>query len=103
MYIAAKAFVTTKWVELIKNKNFVARAFDPKDETFIVYVAFISRNSDIHLYSRAQISFLKIDKALNSISSKYVDFADFFSKDLTTKLPKYIGINDHTIDLIEGH
>ena len=39
----------TKQIELIGIKEFTAIAFDPKNEVFIIYVTFISRNSDIYL------------------------------------------------------
>lgn len=45
---------------------------------------------------------LKADEAPVFVLSKYVDVADVFSKDLVAKLPEYIGINDHVIDLIKG-
>ena len=36
------------------------------------------------------------------ISDKYVNFADIFSIDLTSKLPENIGINNHAIKQIDS-
>lgn len=42
-----------------------------------------------------------VDEALTSMFSKYIDFANIFSKDLAAKLLQYIRINNHTINLFE--
>ena len=36
------------------------------------------------------------------VPAKYLDFADVFSPDLASELPKQTGINDHAIELVEG-
>ena len=36
------------------------------------------------------------------IPTEYLDFADVFSLDLASELPKYTGINDHAIELVDG-
>ena len=36
-----------------------------------------------------------------SIFTEYSDFADVFSPELASKLPKHIGINDHAIELVD--
>lgn len=46
--------------------------------------------------------FLKADETIISLFFNYINFADVFSKILATKLLKYIEINNHTIDLVEG-
>lgn len=45
---------------------------------------------------------MKANKALIFIPSKYADFTDVFSKDQVAKLSKYIGINNHAIDLLKS-
>lgn len=42
--------------------------------------------------------FLKADKTFTSIFSEYADFGNIFFKDLVAKLPKYTGMNNHTIN-----
>ena len=37
------------------------------------------------------------------IPVKYVDFANVFSPDLTSKLPEHIGINNHVIGLVDSN
>ena len=48
-----------------------------------------------------QIAFLKVDEPFIFVSSKYINFADVFSKNLVIKLVKYIRINNHTIKFIK--
>lgn len=45
---------------------------------------------------------MKTDKTYTSVPSKYVNFANVFSKKLTAKFLKHNGINNHTINLIES-
>ena len=88
---------------MIGKKEFAITALHLKNKAFVVYLTSISKNSDVYLFCRAQIAFLKADKAPVFISSKYANFAKVFSKNLVAKLSELIGINDHIIDLIEGH
>lgn len=53
LYIITKIFLTIKQVALIGKKEFVVVASDLKNEDFVVYVAFISQNSNFHLFHRA--------------------------------------------------
>lgn len=52
MYTTTKALLTTRQVELIGKKEFVTTIFDIKDEAFVVYITFISKNSSDHLFYR---------------------------------------------------
>ncbi len=45
------------------------------------------------------MAYLKTDKALTKVPSKYIDFVNVFSPKLVSKLSKYIGINNYTIKL----
>ena len=49
---------------------------------------------------KAQIAYLKIDKAFTKVFSKYANFVDIFSPKLVVELPKYTRINNHAIKLI---
>ena len=40
-------------------------------------------------------------RLLQKVSAEYLDFADVFSSDLTSKLPEHTGINDHAIELVD--
>ena len=55
----------------------------------------------MHSSKRAQIAHLKADEALIKFASKYAAFADIFPSQLAAKLSKHIGINDHTIELVD--
>ena len=56
---------------------------------------------NVHPFRRPQISGLIAKEASIKISAKYSDFADVFSPDLASKLPKYTRINDHAIKLVK--
>ena len=51
----------------------------------------------IYLASKIQIFLLLTKK--NTILAKYLDFENLFLKKLAIELPKYSGINMHTINL----
>ncbi len=42
-----------------------------------------------------------MDEALIKVPSEYANFVDVFLPKLATELPKYIGINDHAIKLVD--
>ncbi len=50
----------------------------------------------------AQIVYLKEDKALIEIPYKYSNFADIFLLKLVVELLKHMGINNHTIELVDN-
>ena len=109
-YITDKTFPTTRPVKLVGIEEFAAAALNLKHETYKVYVAFLSSillipflNStplDVHPSRRLQISGLNAKKTPTKVLNKYADFVDILSPDLTFKLLKHIGINDHIIKLI---
>ena len=55
----------------------------------------------MHLLKKAQIAYLKADKAFTKISSEYANFRNIFSLKLVIKLLKNIEINNHVIKLID--
>ena len=55
----------------------------------------------MHTSKKVQIAYLKTDKAFIKIFSKYVNFANVFLLKLAIELPKHMGINDYTIELID--
>ena len=87
---------------MIGKKEFAAAALDPEDEVFVIHIAALRVNlgDKVHPSKRAQIAYLKTDKASNKVSSEYADFVDVFFLKLATELPKKMGINDYTIKLI---
>ena len=106
--IPPRALPTTRRVELVGKKKFAAAALDPESETFIVHVASLSSNAlpnfspfDIYPSCRPQISGLIAEKAPTKVSAKYSDFADVFSPDLASELPKHTAINDNAIELVD--
>ena len=55
----------------------------------------------MHPSKRTQVVYLKANKAPTNVLSKYIDFVDVFSLKLATELPKYSGINDNAIELVD--
>lgn len=56
----------------------------------------------IHLACKVQFTLLKVKKALITVSTKYLDFINVFSKKLAIVLLKHIKINTYSIDLEEN-
>ena len=68
-------------------------------EAFIVYIATLSvdLNDEMYPLKRAQIAYLKANKALTKVFNKYADIADILSPKLAAKLFKNKKINNYTI------
>ena len=93
------------------KKEFAAAALDPEYETYVVHVALLNSTLlasfgspplDVYPSRRPQISGLIAEEAFMKVPAKYSDFANVFSPDLASELPEHNGINDHTIELVEG-
>ena len=110
-YTTKEVFPTIRYIELVGKIDFTAAAFDPKYKSFIVYIsslnsmpliAFLGSTSlNVHSFQRSQISNLIANKTSTKISDKYAAFAEVFFLDLVNKLPKYIGINNCSIKLVD--
>ena len=105
-YTIEEATLTTRCIDLVGNKEFVAAALDLKHETYLVHVASLNSTPlialDIHLFRRPQIFGLIIEEAHTKVSTKYSDFADVFFSDLASELPEHTEINDYAIELVDG-
>ena len=66
-------------------------------------MAILNLNSDneIDTSKKALIAHLKADEASSKVPSKYTNFIDIFLPKLTEELLKYMGINNHAIELID--
>lgn len=98
----AKPLFTILWAELIGKKEFAIATFDPKDETFVVHIAFlrISNTSKAYSFEKTQIAFLQADETLTTVFPEYSGFVDIFSPKLATELSMSIKINSHVIDVV---
>ena len=56
----------------------------------------------MHPSRKAQIAYLKADKALIKVPSKYTDFGNVFLQKLVVELPEHIKINNHAIQLMDN-
>lgn len=90
-----------KRVKLIDKKNFAKGLLDKDIEAFLVYVNFPSLGSMI-IYSaqEAQTALLHLKKA--TISTKYVDFVDIFSKESAKMFLERTSINKHVIEWVDS-
>ena len=110
-YTTKEVLLTTKRIELVGKKEFAAAMLDLKSENFVIHIASLSSDAspssfplelDVHLSRRPQVSSLIAKEAPTKVPAKYLDFADLFSPDLASKLPEHTGINNHTIELVDG-
>ncbi len=105
-YSIENVLPTTGRVKLIRKKEFAATTLNPEYEAFIIYITALNISFDlgneVHLSKKAQIAYLKADKTLTEVPSKYADFVDVFLPKLATKLRKYTKISDHTIELVDN-
>ena len=67
-------------VELIGKKEFTAAALDLKDEAFVVQVAYISQNSDVHPTCQVEIVMLEANQAFISVYLNILILQTLFSK-----------------------
>lgn len=101
-YTTAEALSTTKKVQIINLKKFAKVVLDPKQKTFVVYIAiFFVELIKVHSDHKVQIGALITNKALIIILAKYLDFADIFLKKSTTVLPKHTEINTYALINLE--
>ena len=105
-YTTKKVLPTIRHVELVGKKEFTAATLDLKHETYVVYVASLSSaplvaSLDVYPLWRSHILGLIAKKAPTKVPVMYSDFADVFSPDLATKVPKHTKINTYAIDLEE--
>lgn len=61
-----------------------------------------SKIAEIARTNSAQIAIFEWDKVCIEIFSKYAEFVDIFSPNLTIELPKNIGINKYIIEQVDG-
>lgn len=89
-------------MKLVKKREFAEVALNLEYETFVVYVATLTRKDpdEVHPLKKFQIAYLKANKAPMEISNKVKDFEDVFSLKLAAILPKH-SVNNHTIELID--
>ena len=99
-YTTKDALSTTCRVEFINNRKFAKAALDENFEVFLVHGALLTSEMTIHLARKAQIALLLAKKV--TVSTKYTDFVDVFSKESAKVLPERTGINEHAIQLGEG-
>ena len=106
-YTNEKVLPTTRRIKLVGKKEFAAAALNLEHETSIVHVASLSSNLlvtfNVHPSRRPRISGLIIEEALIEVLAEYSDFANVFSLDLASELPKHNGINDHANKLVDSY
>ena len=98
-YSVAEALPTTQRVEIINKKEFAVAALNEEDETFVVHMAALNINSNVHASRQAQISLLDVEEV--AIPFKYADYTDVFSPDSAAELPEHTSINNYPINLID--
>ena len=103
-YTTEEALPTTRRVELLGKKEFVATELDPEYEIYVVHVGSVSSiaspsSSLLHIHRRPQIASLIAEENPTKVPVEYANFA--FSPDLASELPDHTRINNHFIELVE--
>ena len=105
-YTTEEVLLTTRRIELVEKKEFASAALDPEHETYIIHIASLSStplaSPNVQPSCKPQVSGLIAEEAPTKVLVKYSDFADVFSPDLASELPKHTKINNHAIELIDG-
>lgn len=87
-----------------KKKTLVIATLDSEDEIFVVYIMSlaISDSSLVHFFYRAKIVFLQVDETSTTILPKYPEFPNVLFFKQILELLKYIEINNHALNPING-
>lgn len=101
-YTTVKALFTIEQIDLVDRKEFIPGALYLEDEILRAYVVSIAISDKIHSFHIAQIAISKMDETHTTIFSDYSQLTDVFSPELVAELLKYIVINNHIIDSING-
>ena len=101
-YTATEALSMTKRIEIIDKKEFAVAALNIAKKTFIVHIAALAESTTMPIYPSCQVQVAALTSEGAGISAEYFDFSNVFSSDSTAELPKYTGINDHPIDLLDN-
>ena len=103
IYIIKEALPTTKYIKLVRKKEFTPAALNLEYEIFIVHVTFLSFTFlDVYPFCRLKLFGLIAKKAPIKVPDKYINFADVLSPGLAFKLLKHIKINDYAIELVNS-
>lgn len=102
LFSTAGTLLTTKQMELVRKKELASSVLSPNEEIFMVYIVALSSDLDIYSPCKTQLVSLLIDNISTVVLSKYVNFVNIFSPKFAAELLKYIGINDFSIDLVNG-
>ena len=92
------------------KKEFTTAVFNPKSETFVVYIALLSFNAllnfsplklNVYTSRRPQISGLIAEETPTKVPAEYSNFTDVFSQDLVSEHLEYKKINDYVLKLVK--
>lgn len=86
-------------------KELIIAILNPDYKAFVVYIVAFNINFEdnkVHTSRRAQITYLKVDKTLIKVTSKYVDFVNVISLNLAVELSEHISINNYAIELVNN-
>ena len=100
-YTAAEALPTTRKMEIIDKREFVAVALNANNEIFVVYVAALVEPTTMPIYPSCQAQVAALTSKKTRIPAKYSDFSNVFSSESAAELLEYTGINDHFINLLD--
>lgn len=83
LFLITQTLPTTKQVELIESKKFIAVVLNPNNERSMIYVVVFNYNPDIYRSCKAWLASLLADDVFIAISFKYVNFVDILFSQFT--------------------
>lgn len=101
-YITLETLATSRQVKVINRKEFVAAALNFDKKAFVIHVASLSLWSGVVIYPAQKVLIATLDIEKMIVSPEYSDYANGFLEAFTTELPKHIGINDYSINLVDN-
>ena len=100
MYIAAKALLTIRQVDIIRKKKFMVAVLDANNNFFMVYIVALEEPIIILIYLSFKIQVILLTSI--EIFNNYFDFLKIFCSYSTIELPKYTRINNYFINLLDN-
>ena len=100
MYIAAKALLTIRQVEIIRKNKFMVAVLDVNNNFFMVYIVALEEPIIILIYLSFKIQVILLTSI--EIFNNYFDFLKIFCSYSTIELPKYTRINNYLINLLDN-
>ena len=100
--MAVEALPTTKRVEIIAKREFVAAALNADKETFVLYIAALAEPTTKPIYPSCQAKIALLISEKIEVLTEYSNFSNIFSSNFAAELPEHNRINNYPINLLNN-